>query len=67
MSTPDIKLSLNWAARFFGIALLGVVVWIAQKYIAKVDAMEERVNKDTSLLEQVRDDVRWLKDNWGKR
>lgn len=57
----------NMATRVLGSALVAVCIWVALKYIAKVDAMEERVQKDATILEQVRDDVRWMKDNWGRR
>lgn len=59
---------VNWAARAFGAALVAVCLWVSGRYIAKVDAMEvevERAKFDRQLLEEVRQDVRWIKEHMG--
>lgn len=59
---------VNWAARAFGAALVAVCLWVAGRYIAKVDAMEEEVAHakfDRQLLEEVRQDVKWIKERMG--
>ena len=57
----------KYAAIVAGGVILSLLSFFSVSYIGKVEALEEKVAKDQTLLEKIDEDVTWLKNHWGER